>query len=473
MSESFVSCGTNRTGLAGVNGVDIDNHLSEFKGFVFREHLELSERPTAELSVESFSEFLGLLDREFFKDECVVSAVNNRFADSMVYICNKPFFSSANFHEQSFCGTSAFTLQFLSEIEKLSLPSLEFFGSKKGIVRANCNFINSAVDTEHSDFFIFEFGIFNFNNHSDKKEIFSWSKNHAFNSSVFVFFEVFRNIQIKCFSAVNSADTDYVFDKFRCISSAVVSDRTVDSLDGFSVLLKTNSLENITGLVSCTLNQRTLKSRISFADKPIREFMQFVFIESFEFPADVNAILNSSIENIYCLGYGFVVRNLDGYGSLHTISLDRKVFKPIDTYNIMRKLTSSTYNINYHFVWCPKYRKSILGKYEKELKNLLETICVTKGWEIKELQIMSDHIHLFISTPPYESPSGIIKVLKGTSAIQLFKNYPELRKEFRKGHVWSPSYYVGTAGSVTAQSVEKYIREQCLNSSPQQVRGSP
>lgn len=132
----------------------------------------------------------------------------------------------------------------------------------------------------------------------------------------------------------------------------------------------------------------------------------------------------------------------------------------------MRKLTSSTFNINYHMVWCPKYRKSVLGKYEKELRNILETICITKGWEIKELQIMSDHIHLFISTQPYESPSGIIKVLKGTSAIQLFKNYPELRKDFRKGHVWSPSYYVGTAGSVTAQSIEKYIREQCLNSSP-------
>ncbi|MEK6888402.1 MAG: IS200/IS605 family transposase [Candidatus Aenigmatarchaeota archaeon] len=139
----------------------------------------------------------------------------------------------------------------------------------------------------------------------------------------------------------------------------------------------------------------------------------------------------------------------------------------------MQKLSSATYEINYHFVWCTKYRKPYLKNIEKDVKNIIETICQTKGWIIKELRVMPEHIRLFISTPPYESPTGIVKVLKGTSAIRIFKQFPETRKQFRKGHIWSPGYYVGTAGHVSAEVIEKYIQEQSLNSSSQRVRRSP
>lgn len=60
----------------------------------------------------------------------------------------------------------------------------------------------------------------------------------------------------------------------------------------------------------------------------------------------------------------------------------------------------------------------------------------------------------------YESPTGIIKILKGTSAIRIFKEFSELRKQLRKGHIWSPSYYVGTAGKVTEATIRRYIQEQ-------------
>jgi putative transposase len=129
-----------------------------------------------------------------------------------------------------------------------------------------------------------------------------------------------------------------------------------------------------------------------------------------------------------------------------------------------KTLSSAHYNINYHFVWCPKYRKPIFkGDLAEKLRLLLETICHTKKWEILELQIQPDHIHLFLSAPPYESPTGIVKVLKGTSAIQLFKAVPSLRTQLRKGHVWSPSYYVGTAGTVTSETIKRYIQMQEVN----------
>ena len=126
----------------------------------------------------------------------------------------------------------------------------------------------------------------------------------------------------------------------------------------------------------------------------------------------------------------------------------------------MGKTSSSVYNINYHLVWCPKYRKNLKVEIRDFLKGFIEATCLNKGWELFEVQIQPDHIHIFLSAPPYESPTGIIKVLKGTSAIKIFKRFPELRKELRKGHVWSPSYYVGTAGKVTAETIKRYIQNQ-------------
>lgn len=139
----------------------------------------------------------------------------------------------------------------------------------------------------------------------------------------------------------------------------------------------------------------------------------------------------------------------------------------------MGRTSSAVYNINYHIVWCPKYRKEILvGKLKEFLEEQIQTIAATKGWEVLELQVMPDHIHLFISAPPSDSPTGIVKVLKGVTALRLFKKCPELKKEYWGGHIWSPSYYVGTEGHVSAETIQKYIENQKTDSSPQQVGGS-
>lgn len=129
--------------------------------------------------------------------------------------------------------------------------------------------------------------------------------------------------------------------------------------------------------------------------------------------------------------------------------------------------SSAVYNINYHIVWCPKYRKEVLvGEIKTFLEDQLETIAATKGWDVLELQVMPDHVHLFISAPPSDSPTGIVKVLKGVTALRLFKKHPELKEEYWGGHIWSPSYYVGTAGHVSAETIQKYIENQKTDSSP-------
>jgi len=123
----------------------------------------------------------------------------------------------------------------------------------------------------------------------------------------------------------------------------------------------------------------------------------------------------------------------------------------------MGRTSSAVYNINY-IVRCPKYGKPILKGDGKEfVEEQLRTIAEAKGWEIEELEVMPDHIHLFIPAPPFESPTAIVEVVKGVTAKRIFDKFPHLRKVFRRGSVWSPSYYVGTAGHVSAETIKKYI----------------
>ncbi|MGA2106374.1 MAG: IS200/IS605 family transposase [Syntrophorhabdales bacterium] len=125
----------------------------------------------------------------------------------------------------------------------------------------------------------------------------------------------------------------------------------------------------------------------------------------------------------------------------------------------------STYNINYHFVWIPKYRKKIISRPIKfRIKELFFEIASACDFEILALETMPDHIHLFVSAPPRWAPADIVKMFKGISGTKLFTEYPELRDEIRKGKVWSRSYYVGTAGRVTEATIKRYIDEQTARS---------
>jgi len=127
----------------------------------------------------------------------------------------------------------------------------------------------------------------------------------------------------------------------------------------------------------------------------------------------------------------------------------------------LRSTRHAVYNINYHLVWIPKYRKNILvGEVESRLKEIFQDTAKQYGFDILGMEIMPDHIHLFVSAPPRWSPAEIVKKFKGISGSKLFLEFPELRKELRKGKIWTRSYYVGTAGTVTAETIRKYIDEQ-------------
>jgi putative transposase len=124
--------------------------------------------------------------------------------------------------------------------------------------------------------------------------------------------------------------------------------------------------------------------------------------------------------------------------------------------------TSAVFEVAYHLVWCPKYRRTLPEGIQRDLQGLLRAICEARGWEVKALEVMPDHVHLFLGATPTDAPVVLVKTLKGITAKALFETHPELREVFRHGHLWSPSYYVGTVGHVSEETVARYVRDQKL-----------
>ncbi|MHB9143068.1 MAG: IS200/IS605 family transposase, partial [Paludibacter sp.] len=115
-------------------------------------------------------------------------------------------------------------------------------------------------------------------------------------------------------------------------------------------------------------------------------------------------------------------------------------------------------------VWCPKYRHQILTcNIEIYLKKLIFNICTYYGYDILNLEVMPDHVHLFVSVKPYISPTDVVKTVKSITAIWIFKQFPGLKKrKFWGSGLWSKGYYIGTAGNVSAETIQRYIEEQKL-----------
>jgi putative transposase len=120
----------------------------------------------------------------------------------------------------------------------------------------------------------------------------------------------------------------------------------------------------------------------------------------------------------------------------------------------------SHYSIAYHFVWIPKYRRKILiGAVEAATKSLLREACDRYGFILLALETDIDHVHVFVSAPPKDSPSSIVGRLKGYSSRKLREKFPELKRLCGEDELWTKTYYVGTAGHVSVETIRRYISD--------------
>ena len=144
------------------------------------------------------------------------------------------------------------------------------------------------------------------------------------------------------------------------------------------------------------------------------------------------------------------------HATLNQCSLSTKnMKKESDKY---RRSSHSVTLLNYHFVWCPKRRKPVLvGDIKHRLQEIIFELCTENNWQLIALEIMSDHVHLFIEAEPTFAPSVIIKRIKGRASHHLRKEFPELLK---LPTLWTPSYFCSTTGSASSETVRKYIESQ-------------
>lgn len=120
------------------------------------------------------------------------------------------------------------------------------------------------------------------------------------------------------------------------------------------------------------------------------------------------------------------------------------------------------YSIQYHIVWCVKYRHKILTlKIENRLVELLYQIARENDFLIIEINTDKDHVHILVNCSPQHYIPDIIQKMKGiTSRILMKENREELSKKLWSGHLWNPSYFVATVSENTEEQIRKYIKNQ-------------
>jgi putative transposase len=117
------------------------------------------------------------------------------------------------------------------------------------------------------------------------------------------------------------------------------------------------------------------------------------------------------------------------------------------------------FNLGYHIIWCPKYRRQVLvGQVEHRLKELLREKAEQIGVVIETLEVMPDHVHLFIKSSPTNAPHHIVQQLKGYTSRILRKEFPSLKS--RLPTLWTRSYYVESVGHISETTIKQYIEDQ-------------
>ena len=119
------------------------------------------------------------------------------------------------------------------------------------------------------------------------------------------------------------------------------------------------------------------------------------------------------------------------------------------------------YAIEYHIVWCVKYRHKVLKDEVAEfLKEVLTETAILYKFKVESLEVVEDHVHVLVSATPQHTIPNIVKMLKGVSARKLFLQFPYLKNKLWGGHLWNPSYFVSTVSENTEAQVKRYIENQ-------------
>lgn len=127
--------------------------------------------------------------------------------------------------------------------------------------------------------------------------------------------------------------------------------------------------------------------------------------------------------------------------------------------NKYRRTHTTVSLINYHFVFCPRYRRKIFNieGLEDRFKTLVKNKCKEMDIQIIAIECDKDHTHMFLNSLPTLSPSDIMQNIKGYTSKILREEFIELSK---MPSLWTRSYFVSTAGNVCSETIKKYVEDQ-------------
>lgn len=125
----------------------------------------------------------------------------------------------------------------------------------------------------------------------------------------------------------------------------------------------------------------------------------------------------------------------------------------------VRSNNNVVYRCHYHVVWCPKYRRKVIGgKVDDRLKEIIREVCAERDAPIEAIETMPDHVHLLVVVDPQFGIHRLVKQIKGRSSRLLRQEFPHLKS--RMPTLWTNSYFVATTGGATLEVVKRYVENQ-------------
>ncbi|MCI3150068.1 IS200/IS605 family transposase [Bacillus cereus] len=127
--------------------------------------------------------------------------------------------------------------------------------------------------------------------------------------------------------------------------------------------------------------------------------------------------------------------------------------------NDYRRTKTTVSLINYHFVFCPRYRRKIFlnTTVEECFKELVQETCGEWDISIVAMECDKDHVHLFLNTPLTLSPADTMAKIKGVTSKHLREEFPHFQ---HLPSLWTRSYFVSTAGNVSSKTIKHYVENQ-------------
>ena len=116
-----------------------------------------------------------------------------------------------------------------------------------------------------------------------------------------------------------------------------------------------------------------------------------------------------------------------------------------------------------HLVWCTKFRKAVLQNPAVALlvKNIIGQACIGNGWRCLGVEVMPEHVHLFVQVKHTDSPVNIVKTLKSLTAVAVFTAFPAIKvQKFWGCGLWSRGAYYASVGDVSQETISRYIQQQ-------------